>query len=628
MGYPEDYGLVDGGLTTIGSDDCVPLQVTIVADHWPKETSWEVVLPQVENEVIAKGSSDDLVPGDPVQFLECVNNRNGCYEFIISDSGGDGICCEHGNGSYKVSYDGEEIKQGGAFYDKEITPFGLCGQTVAPTHKPTASNSSGGKGGGGGGGKLGDLAYRCVANPLIESGYVVLNNMCHLFVDCFNQHINIGDDWYCGENEQCVEVPACTIEIEDDQIDETTVENEEEKESEETDVEKNDDETAVEKDEEEGKEDDALEIVQLPIESSKLEPPTKTPIVSRPKPSSSGFISNNENNKPKTPAPMEVDATTNFPTLVPTTYKPTDGPCGGAKCNQQNHCRSKYGFCGPGATYCDDNAIWTKDCPDVEEETNLPVSIELLTPSPVAVKLDNSIEATETAPPVSPKPFTKKPVWSKPGGGGKGPGGKPKPSPSGPMTSPPSQTAEVVEDEEESAVSTPQYEWSDELEEWIQVGGDDKPAQTQSPTTHSPITPIPTDNPSLSPIEIIMTSPPSSGPTQSLSKQPTVQPTPIEPVTLSPSKPPDVESSHESAEPFGGVETETDVEPSLVTETDVESSLVVDIAVDNDTDNYQQSSTSDAWTPAHEDDCTGEPCPVSTHCRSRYGSCGPGFIYW
>jgi hypothetical protein len=31
---------------------------------------------------------------------------------------------------------------------------------------------------------------------------------------------------------------------------------------------------------------------------------------------------------------------------------------------------------------------------------------------------------------------------------------------------------------------------------------------------------------------------------------------------------------------------------------------------------------------AVEDGCTGEPCPVTTHCRSRYGSCGPGFIYW
>ena len=78
-GYPEDYGFVPEV-----SGDCVPFQVTIVADHWPKETSWEIINTQVEDEIIAEGSSDDLVPGEPVQFLECVNNKNGCYEFRIN----------------------------------------------------------------------------------------------------------------------------------------------------------------------------------------------------------------------------------------------------------------------------------------------------------------------------------------------------------------------------------------------------------------------------------------------------------------------------------------------------------------------------------------------------------------
>lgn len=149
-GYPEEYGLVESGPAEGGDGSCVPLEVTIIADNWPKETSWQVVNTEVENEVIAEGTSDDLVPGETVQYLECVNNRKGCYEFIINgeimyvdqyfatlkhsyqthdthfhltcalaeDSGGDGICCEHGNGSYKVSYDGVELKQGAAFYDK------------------------------------------------------------------------------------------------------------------------------------------------------------------------------------------------------------------------------------------------------------------------------------------------------------------------------------------------------------------------------------------------------------------------------------------------------------------------------------------------------------------------------
>ena len=32
-------------------------------------------------------------------------------------------------------------------------------------------------------------------------------------------------------------------------------------------------------------------------------------------------------------------------------------------------------------------------------------------------------------------------------------------------------------------------------------------------------------------------------------------------------------------------------------------------------------------TTATDSGCSGDPCPVSTWCRSRYGSCGPGIVY-
>ena len=99
MGYPEDYGLGEGGGktedATLGGDGgCVPLRITINADHWPKETSWVIKNTafdattfddeEEDHSIIAQGSPDDLVPGDSVTFLECVNNRNGCYEFTIN----------------------------------------------------------------------------------------------------------------------------------------------------------------------------------------------------------------------------------------------------------------------------------------------------------------------------------------------------------------------------------------------------------------------------------------------------------------------------------------------------------------------------------------------------------------
>ena len=190
----------------------MPLEVTIVADQWPQETTWAATDAE-SGEEVAAGSNDGLVPGEPVKFLECINDKRGCYEFTIYDTGGDGVCCDHGQGSYAVKYDGVELKRGSAFYEYEMTPFGLCGKTEEPQSEPTqapkASKPSGGTIGSGGG-SAGDSAYRCVAAPLVESGYVVATDKCGLFVNCYNPQIKVGDDWFCHETSQCIEAPACS----------------------------------------------------------------------------------------------------------------------------------------------------------------------------------------------------------------------------------------------------------------------------------------------------------------------------------------------------------------------------------------------------------------------------------
>ena len=57
--------------------------IMIVADHWPNESSWVVTNTEV-GDVVAEANIDDLVPGEPVTFAECINNRAGCYEFTIN----------------------------------------------------------------------------------------------------------------------------------------------------------------------------------------------------------------------------------------------------------------------------------------------------------------------------------------------------------------------------------------------------------------------------------------------------------------------------------------------------------------------------------------------------------------
>lgn len=86
MGYPEDGGI--NGTMTEDDGDCVPFVVTITSDQWPKEISWQVEDTDV-GEVVIEGTSDTLIPGEPVKYEQCVNKRGGCYAFTIN---GENLC--------------------------------------------------------------------------------------------------------------------------------------------------------------------------------------------------------------------------------------------------------------------------------------------------------------------------------------------------------------------------------------------------------------------------------------------------------------------------------------------------------------------------------------------------------
>lgn len=93
----------------------VLVQITIVPDNYPSETSWE--LSTIGGTVLASG----LSTGQNV----CVPN-NTCLKFTIYDSYGDGICCGYGNGSYTVTYNGVVAATGGQFTYDETTILGNC----------------------------------------------------------------------------------------------------------------------------------------------------------------------------------------------------------------------------------------------------------------------------------------------------------------------------------------------------------------------------------------------------------------------------------------------------------------------------------------------------------------------
>lgn len=609
-GYPDSfYENEDGTIGNNGGGNsnqaaaCVPFEVTITADYWPKETSWSVEDTK-RGEVIAAGVNDILVPGEAVKYpVECINDKLGCYMFVIKDTGGDGLCCEHGNGSYTAKYDGEEIKSGTSFYDNEKTPFGLCGVSEAPTPSPqkattsspvaVASASSG-------------TAYRCVPKPLIQGGYMISVDKCMNFADCYNPHIQIGDDWYCDEGAECVEAPKCGG-VEEQSVSSSGAGGSYRCVADE--LANNGYVVSKQKCDffdpcynvfiKEGDQfycNEGFSCISAPdcgeeeeTVPAELPPPSNPPPSTIPPPQPSPMATSNENGtvKPTTEATVSVDSIparpvtvvarparpTNpptpaptqsaAPTLVPTTARPTHGPCSGEPCNERGHCRSLYGFCGPGEIYCNNEAIWSKDCPKEEPspplstpppsnapfpsepppETFLPAVV--VTPPPSVVATPPPSEATLEQ--ISSPPPTQKPIWVKPK-----PNGNTKPKPSG--------------------------------------GGKPKP----TPSLTNPVTPRPTRQP----IEPNPTLQPSAAPqskiaTFFINNNPQSQKTP-NPTSVTPEK--------TTAKP---------VLPTMYTKprTDFPSAAPAEEA------------------PTNEFECTGDPCPVSLHCRSRYGSCGPGFIY-
>jgi hypothetical protein len=96
------------------------LEINLLTDDYGGETSWTIQ--DCDGKQIMEGKG--------------YKNNHEIYEsmvapyggtFIIKDSYGDGICCAHGEGNYKLRYDGEVVKRGkGDFFYSESITFGEC----------------------------------------------------------------------------------------------------------------------------------------------------------------------------------------------------------------------------------------------------------------------------------------------------------------------------------------------------------------------------------------------------------------------------------------------------------------------------------------------------------------------
>ncbi len=114
------------------SGETVSLSITL--DNYPEETSWSIVNASGAT-VYSGGTYGDVADGTTLSGDLCLDS--GCYDFIINDAYGDGICCSYGNGSYSLTSGGSTLASGGSFGSSETTNFCVGG---TPPPAPTCND--------------------------------------------------------------------------------------------------------------------------------------------------------------------------------------------------------------------------------------------------------------------------------------------------------------------------------------------------------------------------------------------------------------------------------------------------------------------------------------------------------
>lgn len=118
---------IDDLIVTAGGGSTSTVSLTLTFDNYPEETSWQILSGAT---VVASGGTYPSQP-DGSTLVENISLSTGCYDFVINDSYGDGICCAFGSGSYTLTEGGTTLVSGGAFGSSETSNFCLGGATSA-----------------------------------------------------------------------------------------------------------------------------------------------------------------------------------------------------------------------------------------------------------------------------------------------------------------------------------------------------------------------------------------------------------------------------------------------------------------------------------------------------------------
>jgi len=115
------------------------MEITIQPDKRPKQITWKLIN-NCDGEVLL--NEGPYINRQEQKVEKCVPVDQE-YKFVITDSKGDGICCNKGDGNYKIEFNGDVYNGDGVFEAEDTVVFGSCGDsTPAPTPSGTSFGSN------------------------------------------------------------------------------------------------------------------------------------------------------------------------------------------------------------------------------------------------------------------------------------------------------------------------------------------------------------------------------------------------------------------------------------------------------------------------------------------------------
>lgn len=96
----------------IANQNGIGYNLEIRLDDWGSENTWELIDDETGSTILSGGPYLNGIDGTIENILFCLVDQK-CYTFKFTDSQGDGICCDYGNGYYKISHhDGTVVASG------------------------------------------------------------------------------------------------------------------------------------------------------------------------------------------------------------------------------------------------------------------------------------------------------------------------------------------------------------------------------------------------------------------------------------------------------------------------------------------------------------------------------------